>query len=91
MGVILDPLLLLEAQMAWSAFHQLWLVAQLHPYLDRDRLSTVVYGNFKVRYRYALYVGLPLETVWKLQLVQNSVARLLTGARRFEHITPILV
>ena len=27
----------------------------------------------------ALYVGLPLESIWKLQPVQNAAARLLTG------------
>lgn len=43
--VLLDPLLSLEketASVAQSAIHQLGLVAQLQPYLDRDNLATVV-------------------------------------------------
>ena len=37
-----------------------------------------------------LYVGLPLESVQKLQQVQNTVARVLTGADYTDHITPML-
>ena len=78
--------------MAWSAFYQLQLVAQLRPYLDRNNLASVVYAlvTSKLDYCNALYVGLPLKTVRKLQLVQNAAARLITGTRRFKHIRPIL-
>ena len=34
--------------------------------------------------------GLPDAQLRKLQLVQNSAARLVTGTRRREHITPVL-
>ena len=76
--VLLEPSLSLEAQVAsvaWSAFYQLRLVAQLRPYLDN--LASVVYALVTSRLDYcnALYVGLPLKTVWKLQLVQNAAAR----------------
>ena len=37
-----------------------------------------------------LYIGLPLCLVQKLQLVQNMVARLVTGTPRGDHITPVL-
>lgn len=38
-----------------------------------------------------LYLGLPLKTVWKLQLMQNATAHILIGANRIiDHITPIL-
>lgn len=65
---------------AWSAFHQLWQIYQLQPYLDRDSLATVIHtlviswlGHYNV-----MYVGLPLKAVQKLQLAQNRTARLLT-------------
>ncbi|XP_061465627.1 uncharacterized protein LOC133376825 [Rhineura floridana] len=95
LGVLLDPSLSLEAQIAsvaQGAFYQLRLVAQLHPYLDRENLASVVHVlvTSKLDYCNALYVGLPLKTVQKLQLVQNAAARLLTGTRRSDHITPIL-
>lgn len=37
-----------------------------------------------------LYVGLPLKTEWKLQLVLSAAAHKLVGASRFQHVTPIL-
>ena len=38
----------------------------------------------------ALYVGLPLGLMRKLQMVQNAMARLLSGVRKFQHISPTL-
>ena len=35
-------------------------------------------------------MGLPLKLMWKLQVVQNAAARLLTGVRKYQHISPIL-
>ena len=68
LGVLLEPSLSLEAQMASvarSAFYQLQLVAQLHPYLDRDNLASVVHAlvTSKLDYCNALYMGLPLKMV----------------------------
>ena len=87
-----DPKTDQVASVARSAFCQLRLVAQLHPYLDGDNLVSVVHAlvTSKLDYCNALYVGLPLKTVRKLQLVQNAAARLITGTSRFEHMKPIL-
>jgi len=38
-----------------------------------------------------LYFGLPKYKVKKLQQIQNIAARYVTGARKYDHITPILV
>ena len=75
-----------------SAFDPLRLVAQLHPKLDKGRLNSAVYALVISRLDYckALHMGIPLEMVRKLQLWQNSAVRLLTGARQFEYITPLL-
>lgn len=35
-------------------------------------------------------MGLLLKTTWKLQLIQNAVACVLTGARISDHMTPVL-
>ncbi|XP_061487037.1 uncharacterized protein LOC133387065 isoform X2 [Rhineura floridana] len=95
LGVVLDSSLSLEAQVASvarNAFYQLRLVAQLCPYLSKEDLTSVVHALITLRLDYcnALYVGLPLKTVRKLQLVQNAAARLLTGTKRSDHITPVL-
>ena len=37
-----------------------------------------------------LWVGLCQMTFWKIQLIQNAVARLVIGTRRCDHITPVL-
>ncbi|KAF7238096.1 hypothetical protein EYD10_15124 [Varanus komodoensis] len=95
LGVLLDPELSLEAQVtavARSAFLQLRLINQLRPYLEYNCLATVTHALVTSRLDFcnALYVGLPLKTVWILQLVQNRAARLLTGTGRYVHMTPVL-
>ncbi|KAF7238948.1 N-terminal EF-hand calcium-binding protein 3 [Varanus komodoensis] len=95
LGVLLDPELSLEAQVtavARSAFLQLRLIHQLHPYLEYDCLAKVTHALVTSRLDFcnALYMGLPLKTVQTLQLVQNRAARLLTGTGRYAHMTPVL-
>uniref|UniRef100_A0A803TBL4 Reverse transcriptase domain-containing protein n=1 Tax=Anolis carolinensis TaxID=28377 RepID=A0A803TBL4_ANOCA len=94
LGVLLDSSLSLDAQVsavAGRAFAQLKLVHQLRLYLEKSGLTTVVHALVTSRMDYcnALYVGLPLKTVRKLQLVQRSAARLLTGAAYREWSTPL--
>lgn len=38
-----------------------------------------------------LYLGVSQASLSRLQLVQNSAARLLTGSKRREHISPVLI
>uniref|UniRef100_A0A803TC32 Reverse transcriptase domain-containing protein n=1 Tax=Anolis carolinensis TaxID=28377 RepID=A0A803TC32_ANOCA len=95
LGVILDSSLSLEPQVsavARGVFAQLKLVRQLRPYLGKQDFATVVHALVTSRLDYcnALYVGLPLKTVWKLQLVQWEAARLITGAAFRERTTPLL-
>lgn len=35
------------------------------------------------------YVGLPLETAWELQPVQNMAEQMLVGASRLDHFSPV--
>ena len=44
----------------------------------------------RIDYCNALYMWLPLTLMQKLQMLQNTVARLLTGVKRFPHTPPIL-
>ena len=43
-----------------------------------------------IDYCNALYVGLPLNLIRRLQQVQDAPARLVVGATSFDHIIPIL-
>uniref|UniRef100_A0A803SZA6 Reverse transcriptase domain-containing protein n=1 Tax=Anolis carolinensis TaxID=28377 RepID=A0A803SZA6_ANOCA len=95
LGVLLDSLLSLEPQflvVARGTFAELRLVHQLRPYLGKSDLATVVHTLVTTRLDYGnvLYVGLPLKTARKLQLVQRAAARLITGAAYREHTTPLL-
>ena len=95
LGVHLDPTLTMETQVAsvvCTAFFHLWRIARLQPYLDMGALTTLVHALVISRLDYcnALYVGLPLKLMRKLQVVQNAAARLLTGVRKYQHISPTL-
>ncbi|KAF7242123.1 Transcription factor COE2, partial [Varanus komodoensis] len=95
LGVLLDPELSLEAQVTAvvrSAFFQLRLIHQLHPYLENNYLVTVTHALVTSRLDSCnvLYVGLHLKMVQILQLVQNRAAMLLTGTGRCSHIPPVL-
>lgn len=95
LGILLDPLPLLEAWVAFvvqSAIHQLWQVAQMHPCLDGDSLNSTIHTvvTSRLDYCYMLYMGLPLKSLQKLQLMQDSVARLFTRARQLKYTTSIL-
>ncbi|XP_078248725.1 uncharacterized protein LOC140706526 [Pogona vitticeps] len=95
LGVHLDPTLTMETQVAsmvCSAYFYLWRIAQLHPYLDVGALPTLVHALVILRLDYCntLYVGLPLRLMRKLQMVQNLVDRLLTGLRKYQHLSTTL-
>ncbi|XP_058050467.1 uncharacterized protein LOC131203825 [Ahaetulla prasina] len=95
LGVLLDGRLSFEEHLATvsrRAFYQVRLVRQLRPFLDRDALCTVTHALVTSRLDYcnALYLGFPLRCTRRLQLVQNAAARVIEGATRGSHITPIL-
>ena len=60
--------------------------------LSRDALEILVHAVVSSRLDYcnALLAGLPAYLVGRLQMVQNCAARLVTGVKRREHITPVL-
>ena len=95
LGVHLDTALTMETQVSsvvHSAHFHLWRIAQLHPYLDVGVLTTLVHALIVSRLDYCneLYMGLPVRLMQKRQMVQNAVARLLTGVKRHQHISPML-
>ncbi|XP_058037869.1 uncharacterized protein LOC131197613 [Ahaetulla prasina] len=95
LGVLLDGRLSFDEHLAAvsrRAFYQVRLVRQLRPFLDRDALCTVTHALVTSRLDYcnALYMGLPLRCTRRLQLVQNAAARVVMGAARGSHVTPLL-
>ncbi|XP_055499399.1 uncharacterized protein LOC129701965 [Leucoraja erinacea] len=75
-----------------SSFFHLRKLAKVKPILERQHFETVIHAFISSRLDYcnALYSGVSRASLARLQLVQNAAARLLTGTRKREHITPIL-
>ena len=95
LGVIFDPQLNLDRQInavVKSCFFHLRMIAKIKPVLSRPDLERVIHATISSRLDYcnALYVGINQSSLDRLQLVQNAAARLLTGTRKREHITPVL-
>ena len=75
-----------------SSFFRLRQLAKVKPFLAQKHFETVIHAFITSRLDYcnALYSGLSQSSLTHLELVQNAAACLLTGARKREHITPIL-
>ena len=95
LGVKLDDALKLDKQISAvvsSSFYHLRLLAQIKSVLSFEDFERVIHAFISTRLDYcnALYVGLNQASIARLQLVQNAAARLLTGTRKRDHITPVL-
>jgi len=57
-----------------------------------DAVKTVVHVFISSRFDYCYYLlcGISHILFRRLQAVQNAAARLVTGTRRCDHITPVL-
>ncbi len=68
------------------------LIYKIKPFLSRKDLEKVIHAFIFSRldtYN-SLYYGVQDKSLDRLQLIQNAAARLLTGTRKNEHITPVL-
>ena len=72
-----------------SCYFQLRKIRRIKRYLTQDALKTLVQSLVISRLDYgnALLAGAPGTIVKKLQRVQNMAARLITGLRKYDHIT----
>ena len=59
---------------------------------DKDLLITIIKGLVfsKMFYRSSVWSNTSVTNINKLQAIQNFAARIVTGSRKFDHITPIL-
>ena len=95
LGVILDTDFKLEKQInsevKSSLFHPR-LLSKVKPFLSSRNVETAIHAFISTHLEYcnALYAGISSSSLSRLQLVQNSAARLLTRTRKWEHITPVL-
>ena len=75
-----------------SAFYHLRNISQISKHISFRHCETLIHAfvTSKIDHYNILLSGLKQDQVRKLQYVQNSAARLLTGTRRHEHVTPVL-
>ena len=67
-------------------------IGGIRKYLSEEDLKRLVCSLLLSRLDYcnSLYYNLPNNEINKLQRVQNTAARLITGSKRIDHITPVL-
>ena len=76
-----------------TAMYHLHNISKIKRYLGNSATEQVIHMLVTSRLDYcnAVFAGLPASTLAPLQRVQNAAARLLTGTRKHEHITPMLM
>ena len=95
LGVWFDSNLSFDGQVTrvvQACFIQLRNISKIKSFLTFTDLQTVINALITSRLDYcnSLYSGLSKKVISRLQLIQNSAARLLTNTRRRDHITPVL-
>ena len=95
LGVVFDSKLSFEPHIRNTlkiGFYHLKNIAKVRPFLSQASTETLMHAFITCRIDYcnALLSGLPKKNIARLQLLQNSAARVLTRTRKRAHITPIL-
>lgn len=95
LGVILDSGLGFESRVSSvvkSSFYHLRNIARVRAYLLQKDAEILIHAlvTSRIDYCNTLLIGVTSHLVNRLQLVQNAAARILTGTKRTEHVTPIL-
>ena len=95
LGVLIDSQLTLSdhvASVCRSCFFQLRQLRLVRGSLTSDSVNTLVHAFISSRLDYcnSLLVGVSGDLLNRLQSVQNAAARMVTGTRKYDHITPVL-
>ena len=95
LGVIVVSQLTLSAQVAAvcrSGYYQLQQLRPLVRSMSSDAVKTLVQAFIPCRLDYcnSMFYGIIDGLMSRMQSVQNAAARLVPGARRYGHITPML-
>ena len=74
----------------YNSLHQ---IGQIRRYLTQDATATLVNAlvTSKLDNLNGMLYGIPEYVLKKLQLIQNSSARLVTRTRKYDSITPVLI
>ena len=77
-------------QRAW--FH-LYAISKISQYLTKEQKQTIIHAYVTPRLdqNNSLLDGLPSTQMNKLQLVQNSAAKIILGVKKYDHVTDHLI
>ena len=75
-----------------SAYFHLRRISKIRPYISKKACAAAIHSTVTSRldYHNGLLLGAPKSITKRMQVAQNSAARLLTQTSKREHITPIL-
>ena len=75
-----------------ATYYQLRNISAIRSLLTRSAAESLIHSlvTSRIDFCNSLLVGLPSAMLNRLQGVQNAAARLLTGTKKYDHITPIL-
>jgi hypothetical protein len=95
LGVIFDSSLSMVAQIGRVCkigFFQLWTIGKIWKFLTTSAAKCLVNALVlsHVDYANSLLVNLPEKLIARLQRLQNAAAKLVIGARKFNHAKPII-
>ena len=95
LGVVFDQNLNMSShvnQICQKGHHQLKRIRQIRKYLDKPATEKLIHAfvTSNIDYCNALLYGAPKNVIGKLQKLQNSAAKVVSGARKYDHVTPIL-
>jgi len=95
LGVQIDSQLTMSdhvAALSRSCFFYMRQLRSIKQALTLDATRTLIHAFISSRLDYcnSLLAGISSQLLQKLQVVQNAAARLVTGARKCEHMTPVL-
>ena len=94
-GVVIDNTMSMAvhvSRVCQVTYCQIRSIAKIRKCLTTAACKTIVHALVmsRVDYDNALLFGLPEMLLHKLQMIQNSAARLVTGTHGRDHITPVL-
>jgi hypothetical protein len=76
-----------------SAWYHLFQISKIRHFLTTEQVKSVIhaYVTSRIDQNNSLLLGLPKNSIKRIQCVQNASARLILGLKKYEHITPGLL
>ena len=96
LGVIMDETLFYDdhvKKVCRSSFFHLSNISRFRKCLTEKSVEVIIHAliTTKLDYCSSLMYALPKRLLSKLQSVQNSVARIVTLSRKYDHVIPLLI